>query len=65
MSSDNQSAVVTVRMSQALHDALVILAWSRRTTMNRLCVDVIEREVYTDDQATTAYRVAKARQEAA
>lgn len=47
--------VVTVRLSDELHRALAVLAHENRTTMNKLCVGLIEWAVRANPIAGAMY----------
>jgi predicted transcriptional regulator len=47
--------VITVRMTPELHQALSILAHEQRTTMNKVCVGLIEEAVKSNPVAGAMY----------
>ena len=49
-------AVVTVRLSRPLHAALAELSHEKRTSVNAICVNLIERAVSNNDPAAAVLR---------
>lgn len=45
---EKPTAVVTVRMTKSLHNDLLAVAHQKCISLNKLCIDALEKELCTD-----------------